>query len=287
MAAFLGEIRRLGMPSRRTKTDPHVFDIAIFREVHSTSPTANLSRAQRLASMTQPYHGGVWLVKRGISEGCLEQWGRNVLEEARAKPSRVVRDQIQIARAIKTGECTPYPLDATYLYKVMVSRAGDLRPLQHVTRTGLVTSKLLDERHWSAFGEVLLGINGTAANQTHATLARRTFDRLLWRKKEPSGFRWWTASNPECVPSAAGSVQSQAVRAGWLPLTKAPPRVLLSDAAACLLAAAALAAAAMAMAVCRRRLRAGGGWRCGVRHRHRAGAERIIDSITLKPAHPY
>jgi len=269
LVTFLGGAARLGMPRHRTRTDPHVFDIAVFREVRSR-PTANSSTR---AVMGQPYHTGAVLMKRGLSEGCLEKWLSNVLEAARAKPSYVVRDQMAIGLAIKTSECTPFPLDAKYLYKVTVRKVADLRALQHVTRTGLVHHKLLDESDWGPFGEVLLDINGSAANLTRATLVRRVFDWLFWRNTEPTGFRWWAAANPECVPFATGSVQAQAVALGWLPLTKSPQDVVMlhsSDAAFTLLMGAVLAAAVAALAL--RRGHCG-----GARQRHRAGASRILD----------
>jgi hypothetical protein len=149
------------------------------------------------------------------------------LAKAQQQPHLVVRDQIQLGNAVRVGACHPARLGLEYLHTVVVTQSEDMRPLEHVTRTGLVGRKDLTEAEWFTFGELLLGINGSAAQalveeRTPLETLASCFTRGLGRCTAPPqmSFKWWRARNPLCVrPDLEGrrSLHAQAFARGWLP----------------------------------------------------------------------
>ncbi|KAG8458282.1 hypothetical protein KFE25_001574 [Diacronema lutheri] len=217
-------------------------DLLMFREVRYRSGRVG---ADERVVQTEPFHTGALLLRRGTSDGCLGAWLNVTVRNALRDPTKHVRDQAAFGEAVAAGACTPGELSVLYLRTVAVTRREDLRPLQHVTRTGLMVKKGLSDADWYAFGQVLLGINGTAAARVarQPTLLQRLATRLgaaPAAPDEPRGFRWWGARNPECVRVPRGSVDAQAIAAGWLPRTRGSPLVVVLVA---LLAAGALALA--------------------------------------------
>jgi hypothetical protein len=122
-------------------------------------------------------------------------------------------------------------LPEAWFRQVIVTRPDDLRVFQHITRSGLLLFKHLNDSDWYAFGQTLLAIDADGA----AALRPLRPPPSLWRRPtpgvhpdaaptgSPTGFRWWTARNPQCVRPAPGSVEWQALERGWLPAVRQTP----------------------------------------------------------------
>jgi hypothetical protein len=262
IAKLLDERDRLGKSTNWRKGTPNA-DMLMFRERRFRGTVRSRGRVTK----GEPFHGGVWLVRRGISDGCLARWLAIVLDTQRLVPLKTVRDQISLGSAVSERECHPAALSENYLRTVVVTAREDIRALEHVTRTGLVPRIDLKADDWFTFGELLLGIDAKASQQAHErprsapsrlALCFTEGVRACWARQEPEeGFKWWLAKNPECVRAPhAGSLHTQAIQKGWLPLTRAAlePEDHSAGASAGLagLALALVAAAALAIRCCRR-----------------------------------
>jgi hypothetical protein len=174
----------------------------------------------------EPVHSGVVLMARDTSEPCLAAWLSTHLALAAANGvQKGGRDQTALGSLLRNKSehaCTVGRLPEAYFRNVVVTRTKDLRVFQHITRTGLLVRKNLNDSDWYAFGQTLLGIDadGAAALRTRPSLLQQLYRRFqpdAARDGRPTGFRWWTARNPQCVRPAPGSVEQQALERGWLP----------------------------------------------------------------------
>ena len=125
---------------------------------------------------TEPYHGGIFAVRRAASEACLAAWSAKVhveISKAAAAAMRgqrikraTIRDQPLLGQIVAAGDCAVAHLPPETLTKpsVQVIQLGDYKILNHLSRTSRLKGKRnqhnLTRAHLSKLGADLLDIRG-------------------------------------------------------------------------------------------------------------------------------
>jgi hypothetical protein len=170
----------------------------------------------------------VVLMARDTSEPCLAAWLSTHLALAAANGvQKGGRDQTALGSLLRNKSehaCTVGRLPEAYFRNVVVTRTKDLRVFQHITRTGLLVRKNLNDSDWYAFGQTLLGIDADGGAPDAPVAAAAALPALPARCRA----RWQTDRLP-LVDGAQPAVR--AAGAGQRRAAGARARLAAADAA--------------------------------------------------------